>query len=646
MKKNIGIFPLLIVLMVLWGFKKNTPTLPDNKDKTTDEVIVEPQKKVLVWVDAQANIFQEKGRFRDKNTIKIILDSLKTVGVTGLVVDIKHSTGYTLYDSNYTGMLSSLNGLNLPDNYVQFMIDEAKARKLNIYLSINTFVFGNTTQRKGLIYDEPALKQYEAIVCDVSGNRITASASGSNSFMNPAAPVVQDRALNIIKEIATKFDVDGIILDYCRYKDITADFSDLSKQLFIQFLEEKFNDNEAKSMNFPKDIISSWKMDGTTVVPNVTGKYYKKWLYFRASVLKNFMVKARAAIKNVKPKMQMGAYAGAWYDTYYKVGVNWASQDYEPSDDDKLTFSWAYPGYKETGYAEQLDLFLSGNYFKQLMLADNPATANLYYHWWSIEGSMKGIEYVTKNKIPLYPGLDVGNVAYTSEEEISKSIKYILNRTNGGLMLFDVCHITVPSYNYLKKPLWNAIEKGIMSEQPLPVSIAYFKGKNNKGTAEIEWMTHSEHNNAYFGLQRSVDGKTYKTIAELPGRGNTSAAHTYTYIDRTPAPGINYYRLQQTDVNGNINLWNEVIAIDNRIGASVPSLYFYNDNLYTSAVVQQPMACQMFITDLSGRKVLDKTYLLMAGKNEVKTDVSFLKSGVYAVCLKINGNKNTLKFVK
>ena len=185
-----------------------------------------------------------------------------------------------------------------------------------------------------------------------------------------------------------------------------------------------------------------------------------------------------------------------------------------------------------------------------------------------------------------------------------------------------------------------------LSKQSLPVSIAYFKGKNNKGTAEIEWMTHTEQNNAYFGLQRSVDGKTYHTIAELPGRRNASAAHTYAYTDRTPAPDINYYRLQQTDINGNTNFWNEVIAIDNRIGAATPSLYFYNDNLYTSAVVQQPMACQMFITDLSGRKVLDKTYLLMAGKNEVKTDVSFLKLGVYVVCLKINGNKSTLKFVK
>ncbi len=81
--------------------------------------------------------------------------------------------------------------------------------------------------------------------------------TGRNGFVNPAQPAVQERALNIIKEIVTKYNVDGLILDYARYADIYADFSDYSKNQFISFLKDRFQDNTAATMSFPKDIVSS-----------------------------------------------------------------------------------------------------------------------------------------------------------------------------------------------------------------------------------------------------------------------------------------------------------------------------------------------------------------------------------------------------
>lgn len=430
------------------------------EDPYVPEEIV-PGKDALVWIDAQSNIFQAPGKFRDKEEIKAILDKAQDVGITGLVVDVKHNTGYTLYESQYAGKLSSLGGLNALDDYVEFMVAEAKSRNLKIYLAMNTFVWGNTSRQMGVVYDDADFAQYESILCDVNGNRVTASEFGINSFMNPAAAPVQERALNVIREMAGKFDVDGIVLDYCRYRAINADFSDLSKELFIQFLEEKYSDNEARHMRFPEDIVGSWSGTGTSIQPASTGKYYKKWLYFRASVLKDFMTKAKAAVKGVDPDMELGAYSGGWYSSYYEVGVNWASEDYDPFYDEELTFNWAYPGYKETGYAEQLDMFMTGNYFRQLYLADNPATAHLKYHWWSVEGSLNGAEYITRNKVPLYGSLDVGNTAYENEAEISASIQYILNRTSGGFMLFDLVHVYVPGYNNLNMELWDAVEAGL-----------------------------------------------------------------------------------------------------------------------------------------------------------------------------------------
>lgn len=104
---------------------------------------------------------------------------------------------------------------------------------------------------------------------------------------------------------------------------------------------------------------------------------------------------------------------------------------------------------------------MTGNYFTQLKLADNPATAGMKYHWWSVEGSLIGGMYITRNKMPLYGSIDMGNVDWASQADISKTIQYILSKASGGVMLFDVVHIYAPQYNRLKQPLWEAVRNGL-----------------------------------------------------------------------------------------------------------------------------------------------------------------------------------------
>jgi hypothetical protein len=59
-----------------------------------------------------------------------------------------------------------------------------------------------------------------------------------------------------------------------------------------------------------------------------------------------------------------------------------------------------------------------------------------------------------------------------------------------------------------------------------------------------------EINNSYFTLERSKDGALFQEIARIAGAGNSSTTHYYTYTDINPLAGINYYRLKQTDFNG------------------------------------------------------------------------------------------------
>lgn len=140
-----------------------------------------------------------------------------------------------------------------------------------------------------------------------------------------------------------KYDLDGIILDRCRYDDygLESDFSDISKQKFEEYIGETV-------ANFPADIMAP----GTDEIPSDQPVYFKKWLEFRAKVIHDFIVKAREKVKSVNNNIKFGVYVGAWYSTYYTSGVNWASPKYNTS---AYYPKWATSDYKNYGYADHLD---------------------------------------------------------------------------------------------------------------------------------------------------------------------------------------------------------------------------------------------------------------------------------------------------
>ncbi len=85
----------------------------------------------------------------------------------------------------------------------------------------------------------------------------------------------------------------------------------------------------------------------------------------------------------------------------------------------------------------------------------------------------------------------------------------------------------------------------------LPVTLVSLEatvGKNN--SVGIRWETASEINNAHFDLSRSSNGIDFKNIATIREVGNSTIVHDYSYSDKNPSEGLNYYRLKQVDYDG------------------------------------------------------------------------------------------------
>jgi hypothetical protein len=96
----------------------------------------------------------------------------------------------------------------------------------------------------------------------------------------------------------------------------------------------------------------------------------------------------------------------------------------------------------------------------------------------------------------------------------------------------------------------------------LPISLASFVGKREGAANKFTWVTYSEKNNSHFTVLRSNDGISWQEIGRLEGKGTTGEKTTYSFVEQQPADGINYYRLQQTDFDGNSERFS-IVSLDN-----------------------------------------------------------------------------------
>ncbi len=84
----------------------------------------------------------------------------------------------------------------------------------------------------------------------------------------------------------------------------------------------------------------------------------------------------------------------------------------------------------------------------------------------------------------------------------------------------------------------------------LPVSLTSFEASiKNQKQVNLTWQTASETNNDYFTISKSQDGKIFDKLLNINSKGDNGAA--YSTIDFSPFAGTSYYKLSQTDVDGN-----------------------------------------------------------------------------------------------
>ncbi|MBE0643545.1 MAG: T9SS type A sorting domain-containing protein [Bacteroidetes bacterium] len=88
----------------------------------------------------------------------------------------------------------------------------------------------------------------------------------------------------------------------------------------------------------------------------------------------------------------------------------------------------------------------------------------------------------------------------------------------------------------------------------IPVELAAFNvTARPDGKMLLSWHTETETSNLGFEIERG-DGENFERIGFVAGRGTTTEAHTYSWIDDAPvtsrSDNLVYYRLKQIDTDG------------------------------------------------------------------------------------------------
>ncbi|MDD5581760.1 MAG: alpha amylase family protein [Candidatus Marinimicrobia bacterium] len=400
-----------------------------------------PQKaENWLWIDASANF----ERLSSEDSIRYYMKKIRQAGIEGIIVDLKPISGEVLYPSKIAPQVFEWRGFTREKtfDYPNLMIHYARENNLIVLASMNCFSEGWKQEKRGSIYTNHP--EWQTMLYVPQGIIPTTDYSeGYAAFVNPALSDIQEYQFHLMEEILTLYDFDGIVLDRARYDNIRSDFSDESRKMFEMWLGNPVQ-------NWPNDIFT-WILDEKDKPTYKPGKYFKEWLLWRAQIIHDFFAEAQKRVKTVRPEAFFSVYVGAWYPSYYEVGVNWASKAYDPSKE----YEWALPNYKKTGYAEFLDFLFTGCYFYPVTIAEmeslyvswkqnpnkEPAMEEQFKPYHSVEGAAKLSKKVTMGKIPVYGSVYVQQ--YKDENNPYQFVKamHMIHRETDGLMVFDLVHI-------------------------------------------------------------------------------------------------------------------------------------------------------------------------------------------------------------
>lgn len=126
----------------------------------------------------------------------------------------------------------------------------------------------------------------------------------------------------------------------------------------------------------------------------------------------------------------------------------------------------------------------------------------------------------------------------------SEVINYSMSTTYTG----DLCPAVV-----VVEPVCacsNSVTYWLNCDVVLPVTLKSFNVNSFENIVVLDWATTLETNSERFEIERSTDLQNWGKLGVVLAKGESTTQVAYQYTDKTPWPGVNYYRLKMVDRDG------------------------------------------------------------------------------------------------
>ncbi|HEY4285462.1 MAG TPA: T9SS type A sorting domain-containing protein [Puia sp.] len=187
----------------------------------------------------------------------------------------------------------------------------------------------------------------------------------------------------------------------------------------------------------------------------------------------------------------------------------------------------------------------------------------------------------------------------------------------------------------------NVLVEGISI--PLPVTWGPYSAQLNGTSVTVSWSTLQEENNRYFVVQRSGDGQSFiplDTVAAVNG------PHSYSYADKDPLAGSNYYRLLQVDLDGRTD-YSGIMNV-NVSGTARLSLKPNPSSgiVYLEMINAEQGRLEVGLTNTSGQLLRKWSFDKQATYWTQAIDPGQLSAGTYFITIKGARTKEVRSFVR
>lgn len=248
----------------------------------------------------------------------------------------------------------------------------------------------------------------------------------------------------------------------------------------------------------------------------------------------------------------------------------------------------------------KIDGALSTSALSNIILIDSASLLNVY---WQINGACElGNNSIFKGNIIANGAINLLESAYLLGRGLSRQGAIFLNN--------------------------NMVAIGMLQTDPLPIELISFTAHPIGVNVQIDWSTASETNNDYITIQRSKDGMYFEEVVRIQAAGNSSSLLYYSAMDYNPYNDISYYRLKQTDLDGEYT-YSDLISIDFSLRLSYEFNIYPNPfSSYTIITIKNEILLnkvELRMYNVLGEEVMNTTIT----KQSTTLETNDFPSGIY-----------------